>query len=38
MASEFHREEVRTDADGIPFCQECWDGWQTNKGEGVADG
>lgn len=32
------REEVRTDADGIPFCQECWDGWQaseqTSKGEG----
>lgn len=35
------REEVRSDADGIPFCQECWDGWQSEeakqqptKGEG----
>lgn len=35
------REEVRSDAEGIPFCQECWDGWQSEeakqqptKGEG----
>lgn len=29
------REEVRTDAEGIPFCQECWDGWQASDGEGA---
>ena len=35
------REKVRSDAEGIPFCQECWDGWQSEeakqqptKGEG----
>lgn len=22
------REEVCSDAEGVPFCQECWDGWQ----------
>lgn len=36
------REEVRTDSEGIPFCQECWDGWQASeqstKGEGVDGG
>ena len=31
------REEVRSDADGIPFCQECWDGWQASNGEGRAN-
>lgn len=30
------RDEVRTDAEGIPFCQECWDGWQASTGEEVA--
>lgn len=25
------REEVRSDAEGIGFCQECWDGWQATE-------
>ena len=32
------REEVRSDAEGIPFCQECWDGWQASDGEGAGHG
>lgn len=27
------RKGVRSDDEGIPFCQECWDGWRA-KGEG----
>lgn len=29
------REEVRSDAEGIPFCQECWDGWQAEEAKAV---
>lgn len=24
------RKAVRSDDEGIPFCQECWDGWRDN--------
>lgn len=29
------REEVRSDAEGVPFCQECWDGWQAEEAKAV---
>lgn len=29
------REEVRSDAEGVPFCQERWDGWQAEEAKAV---
>ena len=29
------REEVRSDAEGIGFCQACWDGWQAEEAKAV---
>lgn len=29
------REEVCSDAEGVPFCQECWDGWQAEEAKAV---
>ena len=31
------RKAVRSDEEGIPFCQECWDGWRAKGGEQIAD-
>lgn len=29
------REEVCSDAEGVPFCQERWDGWQAEEAKAV---
>lgn len=29
------RDGVRSDDEGIPFCQECWDGWQAEEAKAV---